>query len=154
MQTLIVDYKELRSTYQEIKAFLRNESYNDVKDQNTRIAEDLELWGSDNYLMLVDFIEKYDLNFENFEYEKYFVSEGEYWKRTNFSLVVLMLPFYIPFYIIAKTLILLIPSLRYLEEKLDPKMENERLDLTFGDLLVSKLKGEFCLRKDVKIQLK
>lgn len=53
-----VEFKELRKEYKEIKDFLENASGENVNGLNTKIAEDLGIWGDDNYYFLEEFVEK------------------------------------------------------------------------------------------------
>lgn len=143
-------YTELKEAYLEVEKFLKHASGHKTINLNTKIVDDLKLWGDDNYFMLVEFTEKYNLNFDEFEYDKHFDSEGEFVGFKTLILGLLKLP------------ILIINSLliKYFSPKIYNKIENilydrtnDKKDLTFGDLILSKLNGEFCLRDECKIEL-
>jgi hypothetical protein len=144
-----VEFKELRKEYKEIKDFLENASGENVNGLNTKIAEDLGLWGDDNYYFLEEFVEKYNLNFDKFDYSNHFESEGELFKGSNALIGLLTLPFLI----ITRIIKWLFPKFKTPFDDSFLPMKNERTDLTFGDLIVCKLKGEFCLRKNTFIKI-
>jgi hypothetical protein len=106
--------------------------------------------GDDNYFLLIEFIEKYNLNFDKFEYDKHFESEGDFIGFKNLVLGLLKLPVLIINSLIIKyfsiTLYIRIDNFFF-------DRTNEKKDLTFGDLILSKLKWEFCLRDECRVQL-
>ena len=144
-----VQFKELRKTYKEIKDYLENASGENVNGLNTKIAEDLGLWGDDNYYLLEEFVKKHNLNFDKFDYSKHFESEGELFNGSNALIGFLTLPFLI----IARIIKWFFPKVKTPFDSSFLPLKNERADLTFGDLIVSKLKGEFCLRKETLIEI-
>nr|WP_299383100.1 hypothetical protein [Allomuricauda sp.] len=144
-----VEFKELRKVHKEIKDFLENASGVNVKGLNTKIAEDLGLWGDDNYYLLDEFVTKHNLNFDKFDYSKHFESEGELFNGNEVLIGLLTLPFWI----IARIIKWIFPKVRTPFESSFLPMKNERADLTFGDLIVCQLKGEFCLRKNTMIEI-
>jgi hypothetical protein len=146
---LKVEFKELRKVHKEIKDFLENASGENVNGLNTKIAEDLGLWGDDNYFLLEEFVEKHNLNFDKFDYSKYFESEGELFNGSNALIGLLTLPFLI----IARIIKWIFPKVETPFDSSFLPMKNVRIDLTFGDLIVCKLKGEFCLRKNTLIKI-
>ena len=143
------NYKEVKESYIEIKQFLEKTSGTKVKNLNSKIAEDLSLWGDDNYEFLIEFVEKYKLDFDNFKYNEHFESEGELFNSAKTLLWIITLPFKI----IAWFVKLIFPKLETdLDNSFIPKA-NDRKDLTFGDLIVCKLKGKFCLRENTLIEI-
>ncbi|WP_437400094.1 hypothetical protein [Flagellimonas lutimaris] len=145
-----VEFKELRKVYKEVKDFLENASGKNINGLNTKIAEDLGLWGDDNYFLLEEFVEKHNLNFKKFDYGKHFESEGELFNSSNALIWLLTLPYLIS----ARIIKWIFPNVKISFDSSSsflPK-KNERADLTFGDLIVCKLKGEFCLRKNTLIE--
>jgi hypothetical protein len=62
-----VKFNQLRKVYKEVKDFLENASGENVNGLNTKIAEDLGLWGDDNYFLLEEFVTKNNLNFDKFD---------------------------------------------------------------------------------------
>lgn len=142
-------YNEIKESYLEIKLFLENASGMKIENLNTRIVEDLGLWGDDNYFLLIDYVKKYNINFDNFDYQKHFDSEGELFNGGQ-ALITLIL---MPFMIIERIIKLIFPKTKTcFNYSFLPKM-SEKADLTFGDLVASKLKKEFCLRKNTNIQI-
>jgi hypothetical protein len=148
MEIIKLEYKELKKNYTEVKDFLQERTAESIR-LDSKIAEDLGHWGDDNYFLLVEFIEKYKLNFDEFDYSLHFESEGELFN----SLTALFTVICLPFLLLALFLKWIFPTLKTpFDETLKPR-KNEREDLTFGDLIVSKLKGEFCLRSEIKIEI-
>ena len=143
-------YTEIKDAYLEVKKFLEHASGEKIYSLNTKIVDDLKLWGDDNYFLLIEFVEKYNLNFEKFEYDKHFDSEGEFIGFKNLFLGLLKLPILITNSLIIKHIAFntycRIDNILY-------DRTNEKKDLTFGDLIISKLKGEFTLRESCKIKL-
>lgn len=144
-----VKFKELRKVHKEIKDFLENASGENVKGLNTKICEDLGLWGDDNYFLLEEFVTKNNLNFDKFDYSEHFESEGELFNCGNVLIGLLTLPFLI----IARIIKWILPKAKIPFDNSFLPMKNEKTDLTFGDLIVCKLKGEFCLRKNTLIEI-
>ncbi|WP_298319169.1 hypothetical protein [uncultured Aquimarina sp.] len=138
-------YTELKETYLEVKKFLEHASGEKINSLNTKIVEDLKLWGDDNYFLLIEFIEKYDLNFEKFEYDKHFESEGELVGFKTFILGVFKLPVLIINNLLIKHIS--IKTYKKINNTLYDRT-NYKKDLTFGDLILSKLNGEFTLREN------
>lgn len=145
-----LSFEELRNSYNEIKDLLEDFSGDKVNNLDSRLAEDLSLWGDDNYDFLVMFIEKYQLNHDEFDYSKYFLSEGELFNSEE-SLKFLI---YLPFIIASRICKLFLPNKKNIFEGFENDSPYEQKDLTFGDLVAWKLKGEFCLRKELQIELK
>ncbi len=142
-------YKEIKESYLEIKSFLKlSKKENKELNLKTKIAEDLELWGDDNLILLENYIEKYNLNFDDFDYSHHFENEIEIIDIRNFVKMLINLPF-----IIVYSLFNFLSNNR-IEVFVPFNKEEARADLTFGDLVASKLKGEFCLKLDANIQLK
>lgn len=89
------------------------------------------------------------MNFDNFNYAHHFESELEVIDIRRFIIGLIWLPF-----------LILILSFNYLfpKNKIEPSMPflkaDTKADLTFEDLVASKLKGEFCLKADANIRLK
>ena len=144
-----ISYKDIKDSYLEVKFFLEDASRVKVTSLNTKIAEDLSLWGDDNYELLVEFKDKYKVEFKDFDYSEHFESEGELFNSTRALIALVSMPFEIILWILK----LFFPNIKInFSTPFIPKI-NERKDLTFGDLITSKLKGEFCLRKKFKIEL-
>lgn len=128
-----LEFSNIKESYLEIKTFLENASGQKINGLNTRIAEDLGLFGDDNYFLLTEFAEKYDVDFESFEYDKHFESEGELFNSFRVFISILSLPFFL----IAKIMKFIFP----------------KINIDLSNLVVSKLKGEFCLRKNIQIEI-
>ena len=147
MEVLKIKYSTLKATYIEIRNMLNQKAIFEVTSLNSKIDKDLSLCGDDNWELLNDFISKHDLGFSKFDYFEHFYSEYELFNSSKGYEFLIYLPFNLLIFII--NIIFYKGKLQYLSSDREP----ERLDLTFGDLIVSKLKGEFCLRKNIRIEL-
>jgi hypothetical protein len=99
--------------------------------------------------MLNEYSEKYKVDFSKFNYSEHFDSETDLFG----SKYVLITILFLPIYIINSLYKTLFP--KYKTSFLDSilPMIEEKKYLTFGDLIASKLKGEFCLRENAKFEL-
>ena len=148
-----ISFTELKQNYIEVQNFLENESGESFINNKTRIANDLNIWGDDNYYILNDFINKYNLDFSNFNYDEHFESEGEIFNGVNdlFDFLFFILN-------IIKFIVYLVfkPFSNEYSEKIRQfkfyiKVDKlERKDLNMGDLITSKIFKKFQLRENVQ----
>ncbi|WP_165929427.1 DUF1493 family protein [Flavobacterium rhamnosiphilum] len=154
MKTIIkIRFKDLKQNYLEVQQFLEEKSGEKKICNKSKVANDLSLWGDDNYDMLEDFITKYNLDFSGFNYGEHFESEGEMFGPLNFLFGFVFTILYILKYVLFLTVALF--SKKHSKEINDFKFhieENkiEKKDLTMGDLIASKVQGKFNLRENVK----
>lgn len=143
-------YSEIKKSYIEVKTFLEYKSSIKVENLETKIVEDLGLWGDDNLFLLEDFSKKYNVNFDKFNYDEYFDSEGDFINLKTLIFGLFKLPIMLINSIFIKNISFQIYS------KIDDILYDrttDKKDLTFGDLIISKLNGEFSLRENCKVQL-
>ncbi len=142
-------FADIKKAYIEIAAFLESSCGVKVTSLENKIAEDLELWGDENFFILNEYCEKYKVDFRKFNYSEHFDSEADSVGIRYAFIIIIFFPFYIlnglykTFFPKCKTSVF---------DYILPMIE-EKKDLTFGDLITSKLKGEFCLRETTKIEL-
>lgn len=92
-QVYSADFATLKNAYKEVKGFLEGEVWNDEKvNLRTTIVNDLGLEGDDNLELLEKFVEKYNLDYSDFDYSKHFLSEGELFNDKAFYSSLLLLP--------------------------------------------------------------
>lgn len=140
-------YSEIRQSYQTVKDFIESESYTSVKSLNTRIEADLRMAGDDNYELLEKFVERFKLDYKDFDYPKHFKSEGELFGSGAALLTIISLIFWLP----AKT----IELISFNRIKLFRREEKDkRLDLTFRDMLTWYIEGRYKLGNEVKYKIK
>ncbi|NQY31254.1 MAG: hypothetical protein HRT69_17530 [Flavobacteriaceae bacterium] len=101
-------FSNIKESYLEIKDFLEYTSGVKINGLNTRIAEDLGLFGDDNYFLLIEFSKKHDVNFDKFEYEKHFESEGELFNPIRTLTAILASPLLV----ISKIITLIFPKVK------------------------------------------
>ena len=147
MQKIVYqDFKTLRKAYIEIKDFLEKQAFSDAKiSLDTRIVQDLELYGDDNYFLLDKFITQYHLDYENFYYNEHFLSEGEVCNPNEIFLIPInIILFFIRLLSFGKITI----------KPFSFNSDRPTLDMSFGDMLTWYLQGKYTLRNDVKFVLK
>jgi len=157
MKTVIkISFINLKQNYLEVQQFLQKESGEKNIYSKSKVANDLSLWGDDNYDMLEDFITKYNLDFSDFKYDKHFESEGELTISIWSILSVLLLPLFITKGILSYLLNFLSNKYSYKIDKFNfflKEYKSDKIDLTMGDLITSKIQGKFSLREDIRFVL-
>jgi len=154
MKTIIkISFKNLKQNYLEVQQFLEEKSGEKNISNKSKIANDLSFWGNDNCYLLEEYITKYNVDFSDFNYDKHFESEGELFGSGAVLLRILMFPFYVFKFIlfllfkpISKEYSRAINDFNFSTEK----NQSNRIDLTMGDLITSKIQGKFNLRENVK----
>jgi len=154
MKTIIkISFKNLKQNYLEVQQFLEEKSGEKNIYNKSKIANDLSFWGDDNYNMLENFITKYNLDFSNFNYDEHFENEGELTISIWSILSVLLIPLFIIksimsyfFNFFSKKYSYKINSFNFFLKE----HKSNRIDLTMGDLITSKIQGKFLLRENVK----
>jgi len=145
---IYMDFKSLRQAYVEVKAFIETEVGTEVTSLNTKIEDDLGCAGDDNYDLLDKFVTKYKLDYEDFDYSKHFLSEGEItWPLLQF----LFLPIVLMMLILYR---LTFGKINLNKVKLIHSWQRQTLDMTFGDMLTWYLAGNYCVRADARFKLR
>ena len=154
MKTIIkISFKNLKQNYVEVQQFLQKESGEKNIYNKSKVANDLSLWGDDNYDMLEKFITKYKVDFSNFNYDKHFESEGELLGFYSSIFTIFFLPLFILKFILH---LFFKPFSRKYSDKINgfnfylKECKSDKIDLTMGDLITSKIQGKFLLRENVK----
>ena len=154
-QILYIDFATLRQSYIEVKNFLEKTTKEKVENVDVLIEKDLFLSGLDNESLLIEFIEKYDIDFSKFDYSKHFLLEGELANGFQVLFNMVLLPLYFLFWLVKESTFDLINLNKYLIKivKLFSTNQRETLDMSFGDLLTSYLNKKYTLRSNVKFVL-
>ena len=145
-----LEFSKLRHAYITVKSFIEHEAGDDLKSLKTKIEDDLGLAGDDNYDMLTKFVDKFKLEYSDFEYDKHFYSEGELFDSSAALYNLLILSIWLPL----KTIQLLtlnkiqIPKLSFY------KPAREVSDMTFRDLLTWYIEGKYIPEGNVKYAIK
>jgi hypothetical protein len=145
-----VEFDKLRHAYETVKKFLEDESFEKVDTLRTKVAEDLSLHGDDNYELLEKFVEKFELDYVGFEYDKHFYSEGELFGSSAALANLLTLSVWLPL----KTIELLTFNKIKINKPVFYKPEREVTDMTFKDLLSWHIEGKHSTEKDIKFEIK
>ena len=154
--TIIISFKNLKQNYLEVQQFLQKESGEKNIHNKSQVANDLSLWGDDNYDMLEKFITKYNVDFSDFKYSEHFESEGELPIGIWSILSVLFLPLLITKSIVSYLFNFLSNKYSYKIDKFNfflKEYKSDKIDLTMGDLITSKIQGKFSLRDNVTFVL-
>jgi len=157
MKTIIKkSFKDLKQNYIEMQQFLEDKSGEKNIYNKSKVANDLSLWGDDNYDMLENYITKYNIDFSDFKYAEHFKSEGELFSSASVFLTILLIPLY--FIKIILSLIFKPLSKSHSKTVNDfnffiKEHKSNKIDLTMGDLITSKIQGKFSLRENVKFVL-
>ncbi|WP_281336212.1 DUF1493 family protein [Flavobacterium eburneipallidum] len=153
MKTIIkISFKNLKQNYLEVQQYLEEKSGEKKISNKSKIANDLGFLGDDNCYLLEDFITKYGVDFSNFNYDEYFESEGELFGSSAVLLKILILPLFIIKFVL---FLLIKPFSKEHSSKINnfnfflKKFQSDRIDLTMGDLITSKIQGKFYLRENV-----
>lgn len=150
MKTKEIEFEKLRIAYLTIKHFLEDAAGIDVTSLDSRIAEDLGLFGDDNYFLLEQFVDKFELQYDGFEYHKHFYSEGELFDSSVALFNLLTLSIWLPM----KTIELLTLNKLKLNKPNFYKPEHEVTDMTFRDMLTWYLEGNYTTSKQISYKIK
>jgi hypothetical protein len=157
MKTIIkISFKNLKHNYIEIQKFLEEKSCEKNIFIKSKIANDLDLWGDDNCDLLEDLITKYNLDFSEFNYSEYFESEAELFSPISALLRILLIPLYfikLILFLILKPFSKIYSKTIYDFDFFIERDQHKKKDLTMGDLITSKIQGEFFLRENVRFVL-
>lgn len=148
-----INFSQLRLAYQTVKNFIENESVDKVKSLDTKIAEDLGLYGDDNWEFLEKFVTTYNLDPTGFEYDKHFESEGELFGSGAALVTLISIVLYIPFKIIEFLSFRTIDFDKIFKNGLFGQ-RRQTLDLSFRDMLTWYIEGQYKLGTQVRYELK
>lgn len=138
------DFATLKAAYLEVKNFLEKKEWGDVSSLSIRIENDLGFTGDDTDELLIEFTDKYNLKYDNFDFSAHFHSEDELFGSIAALGALALLPLRI-IKIITFGKINLLPPKGY--------WDREILDLTFGDMVAWYLAKDFKHRSEMNIML-
>jgi hypothetical protein len=145
-QIKAVKFELLRNSYITVKSFLENETSENIVSLKTKLAKDMGWYGLDNEELLEKFTQKYDLKYSDFDYTKYFISEGELFALNlfvpNLCIFLIRLPLRMLEILSFKKLSLRKPGYY--------NTDREVLDLTIKDLITWYIEGEFATSNEIK----
>ncbi|PAM95713.1 hypothetical protein B4N84_06340 [Flavobacterium sp. IR1] len=135
----LVEFEKLKLAYITVKSFLEKEAGENVESLKTKIAEDLSFYGDDNYYMLTKFVEKFELDHTDFNYDEHFHSEGEIANSEIALYNLLILSIWLPL----KTIELLTLNNVKINKPSFYKPSRKVTDMTFKDLLTWYIEGKY-----------
>ena len=145
-----IEFNKLRFAYETVKRFLEDQSGDTVYSLKTKIAEDLGMTGDDNYDMLAEFVKKFELEHQGFNYDKHFYSEMELYDSTAALINLLSLSIMIPL----KAIELLMLNKIHIPKPGFYKPSRKVTDMSFRDLLTWYIEGKYTPADSVKYQIK
>lgn len=140
------DFGSLRAAYREVKAFLEEETGDDVLSLETAVQRDLGQVGDDSLELLIKFTERFNLDQGQFDYCRHFLFEGELFPPVAFWLGIALIPVWILDRITFRKLNLY-PS------GIFNNFYRDTADLTFGDMVTWYLLKTYVPRTNVAIKL-
>lgn len=140
------DFGSLRAAYREVKAFLEEETGDDVLSLETAVQRDLGQAGDDSLELLIKFTERFNLDSSEFDYCRHFLSEGELFHPVAFWIGIALIPVWILDRITFRRLHLY-PS------GIFNSFYRDTADLTFGDMVTWYLLKTYVPRTNVAIKL-
>ncbi|RZK12228.1 MAG: hypothetical protein EOO43_18795 [Flavobacterium sp.] len=143
-------FSKLRHAYITVKDFLESESVDDLESLKTKIVKDLGLTGDDNYYMLIKFVDKFKLEYADFDYDKHFYSEGELYDSSAALYNLLVVSIWLPL----KTIELLTLNKIQIPKPSFYQPAREVSDMTFRDLLTWYIEGKYIPEGNVKYAIK
>ena len=153
METRQIEFAKLRHAYVTVKSFIDKEAegYSELKSLDTKIRADIGLSGDDNLELLEKFVEKFELDYKDFEYGKHFYSEGELYGSDTALFNLLTLSVWLPL----KTIELFtFNKIKINKPKFPFTPDREVSDLTFKDLLTWYIEKEFKPSDKIKYVIK
>lgn len=147
MEIKRIGFANLRQSYVTVKDFVESETGETVKSLDTKIAEDLGLWGDDNWDLLTKFVTKFKLDSKDFEYDKHFESEGELFNSGALLLTILSAVVLAPLKLIE---LLSFKRIDFGLKLFQPGREKRPLDLSFRDMVTWYIEGQFKLGTEIK----
>ena len=145
----LVEFEKLKLAYITVKSFREKEAGENVESLKTKIAEDLSFYGDDNYYMLTKFVEKFELDHTDFNYDEHFHSEGEIANSEIALYNLLILSVWLPL----KTIELLTLNNVKINKPSFYKPSRKVIDMTFKDLLTWYIEGKYT-DSEIKYVLK
>lgn len=141
-----IEFSKLRFAYSTIKSFLEKVSGEKKLTLKTKIEEDLCMLGDDSYDLIVRFLEKFELDHQDFLFDIHFHSEEELFQLKIVFLNLLTFSIWLPLRIIE----LLTINLLKVDKPKFHRPEREIQDMTFKDLLTWYLEGKYATEKELK----
>jgi hypothetical protein len=149
MEEKTIEFAKLKYAYITVKKFLTSKSGENNISLKTRVFEDLGLSGDDNYYMLDEFIQKFELEHAGFECNKHFHSEAEVADPTNALFNLLILSVWLPM----KTIELLTANNVKLDKPKFWKVQREVSNMNFRQFLTWYVEGKYEGSESVKYKL-
>jgi hypothetical protein len=106
--------------------------------------------GDDNYYMLAEFVKKFELEHDGFDYDKHFYSEMELYDSTAALINLLSLSIMIPL----KAIELLTQNKIHILKPVFYTPPRKVTDMKFKDLLTWYIEGKYTLADSIKYQIK
>lgn len=151
METKEIEFSKLKHAYITIKQFLEKESGGKVTSLDSKVETDLGLSGDDNLELLEKFVNKFELDYKSFEYDKHFYSEEELFGLGRAVVSLLTLSVWLPL----KTIELLTFNKVNIDKPKFPVLpDREVSDLTFKELITWYIEKDYIPVEKIKYRIK
>jgi len=153
METRQIEFAKLRHAYVTVKSYIdkETEGYNALKSLDTKLKSDIGLSGDDNFELLEKFVEKFELDHKNFEYDKHFHSEDELYGSAAALINLLTLSVWLPLRTIE---LFTFNKIKMDKPKFPVTPDRKVSDLTFKDMLTWYIEKEFKTSDKIKYEIK
>ncbi len=152
MKTIQIEFAKLRHAYIVVKRFIDKETdgYNKLESLDNKLCSDIGLYGDDNLEFLEKFVEKFELDYKDFQYDRHFHSEGELFGSDAALGKLLTLSVWLPL----KTIELLTFNKVKIPKPEFNQPSRQVSDLTFKDLLTWYIEKEYKSSSSIKYEIK
>ncbi len=153
MEIRQIEFSKLRHAYVTVKTFIDKETdgYNKSESLKSNLKGDIGLYGDDNLDLLEKFVNKFELDFKNFDYDKHFHSEEELFGTEAALYNLLSLSVWLPL----KTIELLtFNKVKLVKPKLPVTPGRIVADLSFKDMLIWYIEKEYKTSGEIKYEIK
>lgn len=145
-----VEFSQLRHAYTTVKQWVEAEATCLIPSLHTAIAKDLGLYGDDNHELVVKFVDQFKLDYQAFDYEKHFQTEGELFGSSASFFTLLSLVVWL---LVKVVELLTLNKLKFKTTDLGWP-ERDVTDLTLKDLITWYIEGEYANGNDVRYVVK
>ncbi|MGD1890256.1 MAG: DUF1493 family protein [Cyclobacteriaceae bacterium] len=164
MEPLYMRYSHLKGVSESVIDFIRTEFWWD-KDSTLKsnIEKDFGISGDDAGDLMTKFAEKYQVDLSEFDFERYFTSEGSIGSFLYTPMIILLLALFLIKTVISGVVYLFnkkqskrifnFSFTEVLNEFYDKIYPNQHESLTVEDLVTSVVKGKFTKRATVEFKI-
>lgn len=132
MKSKQIEFSKLKHCYLVVKNFIESEGYVEIDSLGSKLDEDLGFSGDDITDLLEKFIQKFELDYSDFDYKKHFYSEGEIFNNVTYFFSLLNLSIWLPLKVIE---LITLNKLSIEKPQIRTLPDREVSDLTFRQMI-------------------